>query len=435
MFVFKFQKSGSESGSKRFGNHTHHSQIVPPVEPVPVCHPPLREDVGFIEANNDQQNMGAQSSERAPAALAPKITLNITRQITASPYAGKSKEDAAAIRIQTAYRGYLARRTLRALRGLVRLKFLVQGQAVKRQAANTLQCMQALARVQSQVRSRRVQMSKENQAIRKQLLQKNARKGHTAFRNSDDWKDCAQSKEQEEVKLKKRHEAALRRERTLAYSSVHQQTWKNSPKRTSDMTVADPDNPSWGWSWLERWMAGRPWEGQNATDEPVDSRQEIGQVEENGEAQTPHKPPPRIKTAPNSPHNPALKVASIKEKIKPGSSRIRLSNGSGSDSSEKNRRQSFSGSSARDYESSTGSNSPRRHTMPAMSLGARPRLQSPLGMEHIGTLPRKSSAVRQAEKPPSHLAAQSNPRRQSAPPKVRITSLTQQNQNITAEVR
>lgn len=27
----------------------------------------------------------------------------------------------------------------------------------------------------------------------------------------------------------------------------------------------DPNNPHWGWNWLERWMAARPWEGQNTT--------------------------------------------------------------------------------------------------------------------------------------------------------------------------
>lgn len=30
----------------------------------------------------------------------------------------------------------------------------------------------------------------------------------------------------------------------------------------------DPNNPHWGWSWLERWMAARPWESQSTTDQP-----------------------------------------------------------------------------------------------------------------------------------------------------------------------
>lgn len=68
-----------------------------------------------------------------------------------------------------------ARRALRALRGLVRLKSLMEGPVAKRQAAKTLRCMQTLARVQSQIRTRRIRMSEENQALQKQLLQKQAK--------------------------------------------------------------------------------------------------------------------------------------------------------------------------------------------------------------------------------------------------------------------
>ena len=71
-----------------------------------------------------------------------------------------------------------ARRALRALRGLVRLKSLIQGQSVKRQATTTLRCMQTLARVQSQVRGRRIRMSEENQALQRQLQQKHERELH-----------------------------------------------------------------------------------------------------------------------------------------------------------------------------------------------------------------------------------------------------------------
>lgn len=70
------------------------------------------------------------------------------------------------------YNGFQARRALRALRGLVRLKTMVQGQSVKRQADSTLRCMQTLARLQSQVRQRRIRMSEDNQAVQCQLQQK-----------------------------------------------------------------------------------------------------------------------------------------------------------------------------------------------------------------------------------------------------------------------
>lgn len=49
---------------------------------------------------------------------------------------------------------------------------MIQGQSVKRQATSTLRCMQTLARVQSQVRARRIRMSEENQTLQRQLQQK-----------------------------------------------------------------------------------------------------------------------------------------------------------------------------------------------------------------------------------------------------------------------
>ncbi|WVZ96844.1 hypothetical protein U9M48_042427 [Paspalum notatum var. saurae] len=61
----------------------------------------------------------------------------------------------AAVRIQTAFRGFLAKKALRALKALVKLQALVRGYLVRRQAAATLQSMQALVRAQAAVRARR----------------------------------------------------------------------------------------------------------------------------------------------------------------------------------------------------------------------------------------------------------------------------------------
>lgn len=61
---------------------------------------------------------------------------------------------------------------MRGLRGLARLKALVKGQSVQRQAATTLQCMQTLSRLQSQVSARKIRMSEENQSFQRQLQQK-----------------------------------------------------------------------------------------------------------------------------------------------------------------------------------------------------------------------------------------------------------------------
>lgn len=52
------------------------------------------------------------------------------------------------------------------------MKTMIEGQSVKRQATTTLKCMQTLARVQSQIRARRIRMSEENEALQRQLQQK-----------------------------------------------------------------------------------------------------------------------------------------------------------------------------------------------------------------------------------------------------------------------
>jgi hypothetical protein len=64
---------------------------------------------------------------------------------------------------------------LRALRGLVRLKSLVDGNAVKRQTAHTLHCTQTMTRVQTQIYSRRVKLEEEKQALQRQLQLKHQR--------------------------------------------------------------------------------------------------------------------------------------------------------------------------------------------------------------------------------------------------------------------
>lgn len=66
-----------------------------------------------------------------------------------------------------------ARRSYRALKGLMRLQRTIRNHGVKQQTTNTLRCMRMLVRVQLQIRDRRMKMM-ENRSLRlHQTLPKN----------------------------------------------------------------------------------------------------------------------------------------------------------------------------------------------------------------------------------------------------------------------
>ncbi|XWS73813.1 hypothetical protein CRYUN_Cryun02cG0161500 [Craigia yunnanensis] len=169
------------------------------------------------------------------------------------------REEWAATRIQTGFRGFLARRALRALKGLVRLQALVRGHAVRKQAAITLRCMQALVRVQARVRARRVRLALESQTAQQKLQQQLVNEARVK-EIEEGWCDSIGSVEEIQAKLLKRQEAAAKRERAMAYALAHQ--WQAGSRQQYVPAGFEPDKSSWGWDWLERWMAVRPWENR-----------------------------------------------------------------------------------------------------------------------------------------------------------------------------
>ncbi|KAJ8557719.1 hypothetical protein K7X08_004485 [Anisodus acutangulus] len=92
------------------------------------------------------------------------------------------REKWAASKIQTVFRGYLARKALRALKGLVKLQALVRGYLVRKRAAATLHSMQALIRAQASVRSQRARRSMIND-IRPEIRARRSIERFDEYRN------------------------------------------------------------------------------------------------------------------------------------------------------------------------------------------------------------------------------------------------------------
>ncbi|WCJ34548.1 IQ-domain 2 [Euphorbia peplus] len=454
----KDQKSNS-SKKKWFGKHNRAdsdsralenavvSSLSPPHIPPP---PPQPEEVKTIDTASEENNIHgysvpvpvADESDHLPPV---ETTVEVVRPVRVNKFAGKSREEVAVIKIQTAFRGYMAKRALRALRGLMRLKSLMEGPTVKRQAAHTLRCMQTLARVQSQVHLRRVRMAEENQALQRQLLQKHAQELQM-LRMGDEWDDSLQSKEKLEANLLSKYEATMRRERALAYSFSHQQTLKNS-SRSANPIFMTSGNPSWGWSWLERWMAAHPWESRNLAEKELGnnehssvksvSRSIIGgeisksyaRFQLNSDKISPvDSEKAKQNMSPRSPLTPAKPPAARKLKsASPRSSFGGLEDDSGSIvsmQSDRYRRHSIGAGPAGsrdDVESLGSSSSVPSYMIPTESARAKLRGQSPLGAEKNGTPPEKEKGPSgPPKKRLSYPPSPARPRRQPVPRKVEM---------------
>ncbi|KAL5755677.1 hypothetical protein ACOSP7_020079 [Xanthoceras sorbifolium] len=181
------------------------------------------------------------------------------------------RQEWAAIRIQTAFRGLLARRASRALKAVVRIQAIFRGRQVRQQAAVTLRCMQALVRVQARVRARTVGMSSEEQALQKLLDDYHHNQADPTKQAEQGWCDIPGTVDEVRAKLQLRQEGAIKRERAIAYSSSQKQSRSSCP--SPDSRVKKPamalkhhhhrlDKSSAGWSWLDSWMASKPWENR-----------------------------------------------------------------------------------------------------------------------------------------------------------------------------
>ncbi|ONI15721.1 hypothetical protein PRUPE_3G057500 [Prunus persica] len=163
---WSFAKSGKDTGS----TIDHVTNNLPPNVPVPDS-AWLR---SYLAESDKEQNKHAIAVAAATAAAADAAVVAAQAAVAVVRLTSQGgglmfgkKERWAAMKIQTVFRGYLARKAHRALRGLVKLQALVRGYLVRKRAAATLHSMQALFRAQTTVRFQRARRSfnKENRFL------------------------------------------------------------------------------------------------------------------------------------------------------------------------------------------------------------------------------------------------------------------------------
>ncbi|KAJ8754182.1 hypothetical protein K2173_002081 [Erythroxylum novogranatense] len=444
----KLKKNYSPEQQQLDSNSTSLGNVAAPSPPA------QSEEVKLIESTSEEGKYpyaapGAMPATSESVFNLAQPTVEVLRIAKVHKFSGELNEEEAAIMIQTTFRGYLARRALRALRGLFRLKSLMEGPTVKRQAVNTLRCMQALARVQSQIHNRRIRMSEENQALQRQLLQKHAKELEN-LRMKEEWDDSLHSKEQIEANLLSKYEAAMRRERALAYAFSHQKTGKN-PRRSANTMFMNPGNPTWGWSWFERWMAAHPWDGRSMADKEFNDHSSVksaslsvgGEIMKsyaryqlNSDYLSPsesEKPSQTVNLhSPSTPLKPASTVARKWKSASPRSSTGGQDDDSRSMVSLQSRRHSIAGSVVQDNVSLASSSTVPSYMVPTESARAKSRLQSPLGLEKNGTTEREKVSAGPVKKRLSYPPSPARLRRHPGLPKIE-SNFTAQNTMIIGE--
>ncbi|CAO2178494.1 unnamed protein product [Urochloa humidicola] len=181
---------------------------------------------GAVSVNGKAENVNLSSDRAGQQDLKNQ---SIVESETSGP--GQLGEDQAAVKAQAAFRGYLARRSFRALKGIIRLQALIRGHLVRRQAVSTLRTTWLIVKVQALVRGRNVRLFGTDMQLNVKFSQHYLR----GARSSDAWK------------LKLSSNAYVRKllSSPIVLEPIHFQYDKRDPNST--------------YNWLERWTIGCIW--------------------------------------------------------------------------------------------------------------------------------------------------------------------------------
>ncbi|XP_062231991.1 protein IQ-DOMAIN 31-like [Phragmites australis] len=141
---------------------------------------PVISEPVLVNAHNNETvpevTRGDNSSSQGEVAVRD-VNQDLEKQDTVGSDASNDperlREEQAAVKAQAAFRGYLARRAFRALKGIIRLQALIRGHLVRRQAVSTLRATWLIVKFQALVRGRNVRLSRAAIQTSLKLAQQN----------------------------------------------------------------------------------------------------------------------------------------------------------------------------------------------------------------------------------------------------------------------
>ncbi|MCO5562754.1 hypothetical protein L7F22_016386 [Adiantum nelumboides] len=166
------------------------------------------------------------------------------------------KEERAAIRIQTSFRVFLAKKALRALKGLMRLQAAITGHDTPKQSSVSLHCIHAFVRVQARIHRQRTCKSGDATGLPQQEVPSLLVENCTTDPEME-WCNALGTVEEIQAKEQQRQMAAIKRERAIAYAFCNK--WKANTKiNPGSLFDYELENSTWVWIWLDEWLNGQP---------------------------------------------------------------------------------------------------------------------------------------------------------------------------------